>query len=129
MNHSLRNSKVWGSDAFVEAQQTLRINTVHVRKWLKKIWAIFTETFNPLLVQETSCIFCVPYFPPQIPGVLPWESTHESVLRNQRLPVEVCCSLMNVTHKCINIFFSFGARAPIWALVYLHETPRFTSVF
>jgi hypothetical protein len=23
-------------------------------------------------------------------------------------------------------FFSFGATAPIWALVYLHETLRFT---
>jgi hypothetical protein len=27
------------------------------------------------------------------------------------------------------IFFSFGATAPIWALAYLHETLRFTSVF
>jgi hypothetical protein len=26
-------------------------------------------------------------------------------------------------------FFSFGATAPIWALAYLHETLRFTSVF
>jgi hypothetical protein len=25
-------------------------------------------------------------------------------------------------------FFSFGATAPIWALAYLHETLRFTSV-
>jgi hypothetical protein len=29
----------------------------------------------------------------------------------------------------INAIFFFGATAPIWALVYLHETPRFTSVF
>jgi hypothetical protein len=27
------------------------------------------------------------------------------------------------------IFFSFGATAPIWALAYLHETLRFTSVY
>jgi hypothetical protein len=26
-------------------------------------------------------------------------------------------------------FFFFGATATIWALVYLHETLRFTSVF
>jgi hypothetical protein len=26
-------------------------------------------------------------------------------------------------------FFSFGATAPIWALAYLHETLRFTSVY
>jgi hypothetical protein len=26
-------------------------------------------------------------------------------------------------------FFSFGTTAPIWALAYLHETLRFTSVF
>jgi hypothetical protein len=25
--------------------------------------------------------------------------------------------------------FSFGATAPIWALAYLHETLRFTSVY
>jgi hypothetical protein len=28
-----------------------------------------------------------------------------------------------------NIFFSFGATAPIWAMAYLHEIFRFTSVF
>jgi hypothetical protein len=27
------------------------------------------------------------------------------------------------------IFFSYGATAPIWALAYLHETLRFTSVY
>jgi hypothetical protein len=27
------------------------------------------------------------------------------------------------------IFFSFGATAHIWALAYLHETFRFTSVY
>jgi hypothetical protein len=26
-------------------------------------------------------------------------------------------------------FFSSGATAPIWALAYLHETLRFTSVY
>jgi hypothetical protein len=26
-------------------------------------------------------------------------------------------------------FFYFGATAPIWALAYLHETLRFTSVY
>jgi hypothetical protein len=26
-------------------------------------------------------------------------------------------------------FFTFGATAPIWALAYLHETLRFTSVY
>jgi hypothetical protein len=26
-------------------------------------------------------------------------------------------------------FFFFGATAPIWALAYLHESLRFTSVF
>jgi hypothetical protein len=26
-------------------------------------------------------------------------------------------------------FFSFAATAPIWALAYLHETLRFTSVY
>jgi hypothetical protein len=26
-------------------------------------------------------------------------------------------------------FFFIGATAPIWALAYLHETLRFTSVF
>jgi hypothetical protein len=26
------------------------------------------------------------------------------------------------------LFFFFGATAPIWALAYLHETLRFTSV-
>jgi hypothetical protein len=28
-----------------------------------------------------------------------------------------------------NLFFSIGATAPIWALAYLHETLRFTSVY
>jgi hypothetical protein len=27
------------------------------------------------------------------------------------------------------VFFSYGATAPIWTLAYLHETLRFTSVF
>jgi hypothetical protein len=27
------------------------------------------------------------------------------------------------------IFFPFGTTAPIWALAYLHETLRFTSVY
>jgi hypothetical protein len=27
------------------------------------------------------------------------------------------------------MFFIFGATAPIWALAYLHESLRFTSVF
>jgi hypothetical protein len=31
--------------------------------------------------------------------------------------------------KNSNHFFSFGARAPLWALVYLHETLRFTSAY
>jgi hypothetical protein len=35
----------------------------------------------------------------------------------------ICPSAMNT------YFFSFGATAPIWALAYLHETLRFTSVF
>jgi hypothetical protein len=29
----------------------------------------------------------------------------------------------------VNSFFSFGATAHIWALAYLHETFRFTSVY
>jgi hypothetical protein len=28
-----------------------------------------------------------------------------------------------------NVFFFFGATAPIWAFAYLHETLRFTLVF
>jgi hypothetical protein len=32
------------------------------------------------------------------------------------------------TYSEILVCFSFGARAPIWALAYLHETLRFTSV-
>jgi hypothetical protein len=28
-----------------------------------------------------------------------------------------------------NLFFSFDATAPIWALAYLHETLRFVSVY
>jgi hypothetical protein len=31
--------------------------------------------------------------------------------------------------KWSTYFFSFGATAPIWALAYLHETLRFTSVY
>jgi hypothetical protein len=27
-----------------------------------------------------------------------------------------------------NVFFSFGATTPIWALAYLHETLRFASI-
>jgi hypothetical protein len=34
-----------------------------------------------------------------------------------------------VCNCCGGHFFFFGARAPIWAFAYLHETPRFTSVF
>jgi hypothetical protein len=30
---------------------------------------------------------------------------------------------------CVVIFFFFGVTAPIWALSYLHETLRFTSLF
>jgi hypothetical protein len=30
---------------------------------------------------------------------------------------------------CSVIFFSFGATAHIWALAYLYETLRFTSVY
>jgi hypothetical protein len=33
------------------------------------------------------------------------------------------------TWKFASFFFSFGATAPIWALVYLYETLRFTSVY
>jgi hypothetical protein len=29
----------------------------------------------------------------------------------------------------MRVFISFGATAPIWALAYLHETFRFTSVY
>jgi hypothetical protein len=29
----------------------------------------------------------------------------------------------------VTCIFFFGATAPIWALAYLHETLRFTSVF
>jgi hypothetical protein len=29
----------------------------------------------------------------------------------------------------VYFFFSFGASAPIWALAYIHETLRFTSVY
>jgi hypothetical protein len=29
----------------------------------------------------------------------------------------------------VKVFFSFGAIALIWALAYLHETLRFTSVY
>jgi hypothetical protein len=39
---------------------------------------------------------------------------------------------MRLEDDCQNtklIFFSFGATAPIWALAYLHETFRFTSVY
>jgi hypothetical protein len=33
-------------------------------------------------------------------------------------------------HDSINAdFFFIGATAPVWALAYLHETLRFTSVF
>jgi hypothetical protein len=42
-------------------------------------------------------------------------------------------SLLEVTHifptALYVIFFSFGATAPIWALAYLHETHRFTSIY
>jgi hypothetical protein len=31
--------------------------------------------------------------------------------------------------KELFVFFFFGATASIWALAYLHETLRFTSVF
>jgi hypothetical protein len=37
--------------------------------------------------------------------------------------IEFC---VTISHS--HVFF-FGARAPIWALAYLHETLRFTSVF
>jgi hypothetical protein len=33
-----------------------------------------------------------------------------------------------LTKQLKYFFFSFGATAPIWALAYLHETLRFTSV-
>jgi hypothetical protein len=36
---------------------------------------------------------------------------------------EIRCNVVNI------YFFSYGATAPIWALAYLHETLRFTSVF
>jgi hypothetical protein len=36
---------------------------------------------------------------------------------------------MEVIEYYDDFFFSFGATAPIWALAYLHETLRFTSVF
>jgi hypothetical protein len=41
--------------------------------------------------------------------------------------------LMSITECQVGLFrqtlFFFGATAPIWALAYLHETLRFTSVF
>jgi hypothetical protein len=36
---------------------------------------------------------------------------------------------INVTGCLKQYFFSFGATAHIWALAYLHETFRFTSVY
>jgi hypothetical protein len=33
------------------------------------------------------------------------------------------------SHGTLKDFFFFGATAPIWALAYLHETLRFTSVY
>jgi hypothetical protein len=36
---------------------------------------------------------------------------------------------LSATAHTTNYFFFFGATAPIWALAYLHETLRFTSVF
>jgi hypothetical protein len=36
---------------------------------------------------------------------------------------------MNVWSAELKLFFPFGATAPIWALAYLHETLRFTSVY
>jgi hypothetical protein len=37
--------------------------------------------------------------------------------------------LMTMKQNVHNVFFFFGATAPVWALAYLHETLRFTSVF
>jgi hypothetical protein len=36
--------------------------------------------------------------------------------------------LLPKQHITEYFFFSFGTTAPIWALAYLHETLRFTSV-
>jgi hypothetical protein len=39
-------------------------------------------------------------------------------------------SLRTFLHLIItSLFYFFGAAAAIWALSYLHETPRLTSVF
>jgi hypothetical protein len=40
-----------------------------------------------------------------------------------------CRERSSALHIADIYFFYFGATAPIWALAYLHETPRFTSVF
>jgi hypothetical protein len=40
----------------------------------------------------------------------------------------LCVRFMHFSQGA-NVFFSFGATAPIWALAYLHETLRFTSVY
>jgi hypothetical protein len=39
------------------------------------------------------------------------------------------CMLIRWAGHILPTFFFFGATAPIWALAYLHETLRFTSVF
>jgi hypothetical protein len=47
----------------------------------------------------------------------------------KRLLFLILCNTLEMNHEpqpeSIYFFFSFGATAPIWALAYLHETPRF----
>jgi hypothetical protein len=43
--------------------------------------------------------------------------------------METYCVFSEIGTDYSVYFFSFGATAPIWALAYLHEILRFTSVY
>jgi hypothetical protein len=83
---------------------------------------------------KNSCLWYIKLLPEKL--VLMYVTWHLNVSRRQ-LPTkshEVLHSKMSVTVSLIfwsvikSIFFSFCATSPIWALAYLHETLRFTSV-
>jgi hypothetical protein len=52
-----------------------------------------------------------------------------STVRPVRLAKLHSAAVSRLQDRNLRIFFSFGATAPMWALAYLHETLRFTSVY
>jgi hypothetical protein len=58
-----------------------------------------------------------------------WDESHQWNVRCHKLDSQLMINIILKSTSSKTTFPSFGARAPIWALAYLHETLRFASIF